>query len=315
MPQVDTDLMGKTLTLDVCRKCACVWFDPSEFQPMLLGASPAPQTSPPYAPKSINEAEQQIVIERVRRQAHEYNATPGDYTWHWLVGLCGMPVELDAPIPARRTLATWLLLATCIILSAVILGFSYVDDAETIFSFWGFVPARWWQLGGLTVITSFFAHGGILHLITNMYFLFVFGDNVEDRLGVKKYLLLVASAHLAGVTLHGLFSPEKMVPCVGASAGIAGIIAFYAVAFPDVRLGFLFIIYFYPKWIRIKAIWALGIYLVLQLIGAHYQVRGFADVSYLGHLGGLAVGITAALYMRASVTNGRKTRYAVPPSA
>jgi membrane associated rhomboid family serine protease len=160
---------------------------------------------------------------------------------------------------------------------------------------WGFIPAQWARQGGLTLISSFFLHAGLFHLLLNMYFLIVFGDRVEDNLGRMRYALLLAGSHLAGLVLHGALDPRSGVPLVGASAGISGVLAYSAITFPNVRLGFLWRFDLRFRWIRIPAWRALILFVLLQLGIAWLQVKGFGSVSALGHLGGLAVGIAAAV--------------------
>jgi len=94
---------------------------------------------------------------------------------------------------------------------------------------------------------------------------------------------------------HGLFAPDPTLPCVGASAGVSGIITYYAIAYPKVRLGFLWRIWWvYFRWLRISAVGALVFYMLIQVAGAYFQIRGFAGVSYLAHLGGMGAGLCAA---------------------
>lgn len=90
----------------------------------------------------------------------------------------------------------------------------------------GLIPEKVMRYGGLTVLTSFFLHGSIWHLAVNMYFLLLFGDNVEEAIGVVRYVLLISLATIAGAVAHVMFDPRQNVPVIGASAAIAGIVAF-----------------------------------------------------------------------------------------
>ena len=137
-------------------------------------------------------------------------------------------------------------------------------------------------------------------MLSNAYFLLVFGDNVEEHLGPVFYLPLLLGAHLAGLALHAAGNPGDATPLVGASAGIAGVIACYAVLYPKARLGFLFWWYgFFTRWLLMPAWGALILYILVQIFGAAMQIRGFSRVSYLGHLGGLAFGVGAGVVARA----------------
>jgi membrane associated rhomboid family serine protease len=161
---------------------------------------------------------------------------------------------------------------------------------------WGFIPNQWARHNGMTLGSSFFLHAGWFHLLSNLYFLVIFGDNVEDHLGKLRFLLLLAGAHLAGSFLHAAFDPRGEVPCVGASAGISGVIAYYALLFPRARIGFFF--WLLLRWLRVRAVWAFVAFLAVQLLGTWRQIGGASNVSYLAHLGGLAVGMVAAMLVR-----------------
>jgi membrane associated rhomboid family serine protease len=288
-----------TLTLDVCGRCALIWFDASEYE--ALPRAPEPEPVPVEATMSP-EAREQLALYRVQQigeQARRESFNDGpEQSWQWLPAILGLPVELDAPAVSRRPWATWALVALCV-LTTVPLLLADVPIRDEIYQQWGFVPAEWARGGGATLLTSFLLHGGLFHLIGNMYFLMVFGDNVEDRLGRVAYLGLLAGGHLLGMLAQGLFGPDATVPCVGASAGIGGVIACYAIQFPQVRLGFMFRFHFLFRWFHLSAAWALVLFILMQAAGAYFQLRGFGAVSYLGHLGGLSVGLTLALVHRA----------------
>ena len=288
MSQVRSGGGGKALTLDVCKPCASIWFDAAEFEtvPRTRPASPAIGLSP--------EARQQAAILEAKAIGERYDREQSTFTpdkaWHWLPGLLGLPIEQDAPQLSKRPWVTWGIVA-----ATVLLMIGVFRNLENVVNAWGFIPAEWGRRGGLTMLTSFFLHGGIFHLVGNMYFLLVFGDNVEDHLGKGSFVLLLFTAHAAGMVAHGAFDPRSTVPCVGASAGISGVIAYYAIAFPNVRLGFLFRYFFYFRWFRMPAYVALILFVLVQSLGAWFQIKGFSHVSYLAHIGGLSVGMATGL--------------------
>jgi len=148
------------------------------------------------------------------------------------------------------------------------------------------------------LLTSFLLHGGILHLVSNMYFLLVFGDNVEDALGKAGYLGLIVAAALVGDLLHVIFDPRPQIPVVGASGGISGVILYYALKFPRAALGILLRILFYFRWVSLPAYVYVGFWVLLQILGAFQQVAGVTNVSALAHLGGASVGAAAWLLTR-----------------
>src|SRR5438132_4122517 len=138
------------------------------------------------------------------------------------------------PAQERRPVVTWFLARISI--TASVHAFFHLQEAVQLF---GLIPAQPLRLRGLTFVTSFFLHTGVIHLIGNMYFLLVFGDNVENFLGPKRYIALIAIAAFVGDLGHIASAPNSTIPCIGASGGIAGVITFYALAFPQAKIGFL----------------------------------------------------------------------------
>ena len=294
MTVVPADAGGLEIEFDICTQCACFWFDPGE-----RGALPT--TSPPLAsePKLTPEAREAaalVKVDEIRKQYEQSDdGAAAIQAWKWLPGFLGLPVECGVPAVGTRPWVTWGAVALCAIVFAGALVAGGTRALGDVIGTWGFVPAEWHRLAGATLVSSFFLHGGLLHLIGNMYFLMVFGDNVEDQLGWRRYALLLFAAHLAGTVAHGLIDPRGAVPLVGASAGISGVIAYYAVAFPRARLGVLLLFVF---WLRLPAYVWLLFWGFLQMITANAQLAGASDVSAVGHLGGAAVGFVAALALR-----------------
>ncbi len=279
--------LDRPLVLDVCPRCHVVWFDPKEFvqvprvpDPDMVGRRPAA-----LAPAQAGPAADTAVAE---------DPSSPDSAWKYLPGILGWPVEMRSIPLVRRPAVTWALSLIMALLTVVLLADGKLNAA---IAQWGFIPDQWGRHGGQTIFTSFLLHAGLYHLVSNLYFFLVFGDNVEDHLGRGRFLLLLLGAHAAGLSLHAALDPRGATPIVGASAGISGVIAYYALAFPHARLGFF--IWFFLRWLRMPAYVGLILYLLVQLVGAWQQVSGASHVSYLAHLGGLAVGVTAALLTRA----------------
>jgi membrane associated rhomboid family serine protease len=151
---------------------------------------------------------------------------------------------------------------------------------------WGVVPAEIWRHGGLTLVTSFFLHGGLLHLLGNMYFLAIFGDNVEDLLGWRRYLLLLLVASLAGDLFQAHASMAPRIPSIGASGGIAGVIVYYGLTFPQGRLRVLK----FAHLIDVSVWAALALWVGLQLLGT-IGASAETAVAYAAHVGGAFAGL------------------------
>jgi len=293
--------------LDVCRFCTYVWFDPNEFDdlqflPKLdmesrkslreMNARFAGFGIPSVSTETLSrmrdpaqEAREALAIARVKAMGEESLDKPEEW-WKMLPALLGIPVEISGHRIVGIPWVTWLLTAVATGISIFVFyqGHHLIDE-------YGFVPAQFFRYWGATLITPFFLHGGWFHLLSNMYFLLTFGDNVEDFLGKKRFLLLTFLATVSGNILHGLFHPDSSVPCVGASGGISGLIAFYVLKFPNVKLGFYYWLFWHPYWIKISALGFFILWILLQFLGVYFQLSGFSNVSSLAHLGGVAVGV------------------------
>src|SRR5438132_13796115 len=133
-----------------------------------------------------------------------------------------------------------------------------------------------------------------------MYFVRVFGDDVEKFLGPLRYIALIAIAAFVGDLVHIASAPNSAIPCIGASGGIAGVITFYALAFPQAKIGFLWRYFFYFRWVRLPAWFVFVLWIFCQIIGAYVQQCRMSSVSSFAHLGGAAVGVIAWFLTRKS---------------
>ena len=298
------------LKLDVCRTDEAVWFDPSEFQDVPLQPA-APQPAEKELSENVKEKLALLKLQSMKERADESPDAEPSESWQWLPAIFGLPVECDGPPLVHRPWLTWGIAVACVLATIpVLMNSARPGGASDPTQDWGFIPDQWTRQGGLTLITCFFLHGGLFHLLSNMYFFVVFGDHVEDNLGRSRYVLLLAGAHLAGLVLPSALDPNSGMPLVGASAGISGVLAYYAITFPHVRLGFLWRCYYWFRWVRIPAWSALVLFILLQLGIAWLQVKGFSDVSALGHLGGLAVGVAAAVAVHLSRARTAEVQFA-----
>ena len=283
MQEVAIGLATGSLTLDVCRACQFVWFDPREFEvmpPASLKPVPVDRT-----PQAVKEA---VAIAQVEQMARQQAEEEPDLTdWRNIPALLGIPVETEPGRFRNFPWATWVVAGLVTVVS--VLGFTH----RGLFNEFALVPADFWRHGGVTSLTSFFLHGGIWHLLGNLYFLIVFGDNVEDYLGRWRWLVLLLAATVVGDLLHVFADPHSMLPCVGASGGISGLMAFYAFRFPKARLGMrIWMRYSYrAPWITFPAWGGFAVWIGLQCFGIVQQISGFSHVSSLAHVGGAAVGV------------------------
>ena len=147
----------------------------------------------------------------------------------------------------------------------------------------------------LAVLTSMFLHGSLLHLGGNMLFLWIFGNNVEDRLGPVGYLLFYVAAGVVATAAHIAVQPDSTVPVVGASGAIAGVMGAYFVWFPDAPILTLFI-FFIILFRRISAKWLLLFWVAIQFLEPFNPNSG---VAWVAHVGGFVFGVVVALVLRA----------------
>lgn len=178
--------------------------------------------------------------------------------------------------------------------------FSLDDYSKNAFiGTFGLVPDRFHFAN---VLTSMFLHGGWVHVLGNMWFLWIFGDNIEDILGHGKYLLFYLLCGVGAAMTQVYFSPDSRVPMVGASGAIAGVMGAYMMKFPYSRISTLIFLAFFITTVEVPA-WVMLIYwFFIQLISGVGSV-GYSQVSqggtaFLAHVGGFVAGIGLIYLMR-----------------
>ena len=149
----------------------------------------------------------------------------------------------------------------------------------------------------VTVFTSMFMHGSILHLGGNMLFLWIFGNNVEDRLGIPKFVGFYVLGGVIAVAAQTAFSPGSDVPTIGASGAVAAVLGGYLLLFPKARVvTFVFIIFFFTI-LELPAIIFLGIWILQQALFAYFDLLQPSSegggVAYFAHIGGFVFGLLA----------------------
>jgi membrane associated rhomboid family serine protease len=149
---------------------------------------------------------------------------------------------------------------------------------------------------GMTLFTSMFLHGSVLHLIGNMLYLWIFGNDIEDIMGHGRYLLFYALCGLAGSLSQIAVGPDSSVPMIGASGAIAGVLGAYLVLFPTARVLTLIFIVFFIRIVKIPALIVLGFWLLIQLLNAGQVVPG--GVAWFAHIGGFVAGLALIVPFR-----------------
>jgi len=145
-----------------------------------------------------------------------------------------------------------------------------------------------------TLLTAMFVHGGLLHIGGNMLFLWIFGDNVEDRFGHFVFLLFYLAAGVAASMVHIMLEPRSAVPMVGASGAIAGVLGAYFLIFPRAQVNTLVILPLYISMVRLPALIFLGFWFFFQVLNTGVSTSG-GGVAWYAHIGGFVAGVAAAL--------------------
>ena len=142
----------------------------------------------------------------------------------------------------------------------------------------------------LTLIVSMFLHGGFFHLLFNMLFLWIFGNNVEDFLGPFRFILFYLVSGLGASLTHIIFNPNSQVPMIGASGAIAGVLGAYLILYPNARVKTLVFLFFFVRIVSIPAAFVLGFWFFMQLLNVWGGGAG-GGVAWFAHIGGFLIGI------------------------
>ena len=155
------------------------------------------------------------------------------------------------------------------------------------------------NIGILTMFTSMFLHGGWLHIIGNMWYLWIFGNNVEDTLGHAKYLLFYLLCGIVGGIGHILSQPYSQVPTIGASGAIAGVLAGYLIMFPTARIVTIVPIFIFIQIIKVPAILLIGLWFLIQIASGmgSLSTQASGGTAWFAHIGGFIAGVVLVLVL------------------
>lgn len=158
-----------------------------------------------------------------------------------------------------------------------------------IYSF-GLVPA---EFGIMNIFTSMFLHGGIAHIIGNMWFLWIFGDNIESALGHARFIGFYLLCGIAAALLQVIIDPASAIPMVGASGAIAGVLGAYMIRYPKARVHVFVFIFIFITTIKIPAFYVLGFWFLMQLTSGlgTLGLDTTGGVAWFAHIGGFIAGI------------------------
>lgn len=224
-----------------------------------------------------------------------------------------IPYKDDNPTLTFPFVTIMLIVANISVFFYTITNMSGIDDYKTIVYAYGAIPSYILSFDklqpihpSLTVITSMFMHGGLLHLGSNMLYLWIFGNNIEDRLGHFRFLIFYLLCGIAAAYAHAFTAPSSLMPMIGASGAVAGVLGAYILMFPKARVYTLIFLLFFIQVIRLPAFFVIGFWIVIQLANGLLS-KGMADhggVAWFAHIGGFIAGL--ALIM--TIFRGKKNK-------
>jgi membrane associated rhomboid family serine protease len=224
-----------------------------------------------------------------------------------------IPIPLNDHIRRR---IFWVVTLALIVANVLVFAFELSLGAQQlnrVIYVFAIIPARYTTPSGfaalglegffIPIFTSMFLHGGWLHLIGNMLFLFVFGRSIEDRYGHGKFVLIYFLSGLAAALTHIFFNAGVRVPTIGASGAIAGVLGAYFVCFPGARITTLIPVFIFFWRVEIPAVLILGYWFFIQFVTATYRLADIQSATRGGtawwaHVGGFIAGMALALALR-----------------
>ena len=199
-----------------------------------------------------------------------------------IIGICIVVFFLELSSPGYRT--GELFFSYGLIPSVLIGSVQLPDDVYA-------VPAS------VTIFTSMFMHGGFMHLIGNMLYMWIFADNIEDGLGRTKFIIFYLLSGLGAAMSQVFVDINSQVPMVGASGAIGGVLGAYLINYPNARVLVLIPLGFFSQLIRIRALYVLGSWFILQFINSYFSSSTGGGVAYAAHIGGFVSGIILILIL------------------
>ena len=216
-----------------------------------------------------------------------------------------IPLKDDNPT-SGKPIVTYYLIGICVLIFLIELSSSSYRTGAFFYSF-GLIPSV--LLGNnqlsqdlyvipafLTIFSSMFVHGGFMHLIGNMLYMWIFADNIEDNLGKIKFLIFYLLCGIGAAMAQVFADTSSQVPMVGASGAIGGVLGAYLINYPNAKVLVLIPFGFFSQLIKIKALYVLGFWFVLQFINSALSSPQGGGVAYAAHIGGFISGIILILF-------------------
>jgi len=228
-----------------------------------------------------------------------------------------IPLKDDNPT-SSKPIITYCLIIICIFVFLIELASPSYRTGEFFYSY-GLIPSV--LLGKLklapsmyvipaylTIITSMFVHGGFMHLIGNMLYMWIFADNIEDSLGKVKFLIFYILCGIGAAMAQVFTDTNSQIPMVGASGAIGGVLGAYLVNYPKAKILVLIPFGFFSQIIKIKALYVLFFWFILQFINSALTNSNGGGVAYAAHIGGFISGVILILFLNKKNKNKSKNK-------
>ena len=227
-----------------------------------------------------------------------------------------IPLKDDNPT-SGRPLVTYFLIAACVLIFLIQFSSESYRSGQLFYSY-GLIPS---VLMGhnqlpmdlyavpayLTIFSSMFMHGGFMHLIGNMLYMWIFADNIEDNLGPLKFLVFYLLAGIGAAMTQVFMDTHSQIPMVGASGAIGGVLGAYLINHPNARVLVLIPFGFFSQLIKIRALYVLGFWFILQFISSG------GGIAYAAHIGGFVSGMILILFFNKRTKKKEKNKITKGP--
>jgi len=222
-----------------------------------------------------------------------------------------IPLKDDNPT-SGRPVVTYFLIGLCILIFLIQLSSQSYKTGQLFYSY-GLIPSVLLGHNQLpidlyavpalaTIFTSMFMHGGFMHLIGNMLYMWIFADNIEDNLGKAKFIIFYLLSGVGAAMTQVLMDTHSQVPMIGASGAIGGVLGAYLINHPNARVLVLIPFGFFSQLLKIRALYVLGFWFILQFISSG------GGVAYAAHIGGFVTGMILILFFNKKTKRRKKIR-------
>tara|TARA_B100002052_G_scaffold294603_1_gene319652 strand:+ start:356 stop:1081 length:726 start_codon:yes stop_codon:yes gene_type:complete len=216
-----------------------------------------------------------------------------------------IPLKDDNPT-SKRPIVSYSVIGFCVVIFLAQLGLSEKELRDFTYSY-GLIPSVLMGIDQLpndlfrispigTIFTSMFMHGGWMHLIGNMLYMWIFADNIEDDLGTLNFIIFYSFSGIGAAMSQVLMDVNSQIPMIGASGAIGGVLGAYLINYPNAKVLVLIPFGFFSQLIKIRAIYVLGFWFILQFVNSFLSSSSGGGVAYAAHIGGFITGIILILF-------------------